>query len=91
MFIPHTRQAVALSRKPQRKADSRPVLPGGYAGNAIEIIEALVSSVLQTVYTWQQHNRSRRHLARLNNHLLRDIGLTRDDIRYQTSDSFWRI
>jgi uncharacterized protein YjiS (DUF1127 family) len=89
--IPHTKQSIPLSAKAQRSADyHRPAADGGYLRDAFELIEALVDGILESIRIRQQRNRSRRHLAQLNNHLLRDIGLTRDDIRDTRPQSFWR-
>ena len=40
---------------------------------------------------WQSRARSRRHLDTLDDHLLRDVGLTRDDVRHELDKPFWRL
>jgi uncharacterized protein YjiS (DUF1127 family) len=37
-----------------------------------------------------ERRRQRRALAELDDHLLKDIGLTRDDAREQAAKPFWR-
>jgi uncharacterized protein YjiS (DUF1127 family) len=39
---------------------------------------------------WQQRARDRRQLQCLNDHMLRDIGLTRADFFAEASKPFWR-
>ena len=39
--------------------------------------------------TWQERARQRRHLESLNDHMLRDIGLSRADIMAETTKRFW--
>ena len=39
---------------------------------------------------WQSRAHRRRHLDTLDDHLLRDVGLTRDDIRRELDKPFWR-
>jgi uncharacterized protein YjiS (DUF1127 family) len=41
--------------------------------------------------TWHERARQRRHLRTLNDHMLRDIGLTRADVLAETSKPFWRL
>jgi uncharacterized protein YjiS (DUF1127 family) len=92
IFIPQTKQAIAVDRKPQHitTAGSQPGLTGGYVSNAIELIETLAGALLEGIRIRRQRNRSRRHVAQLNDYLLRDIGLTRDNVRFGTTESFWR-
>jgi uncharacterized protein YjiS (DUF1127 family) len=40
--------------------------------------------------TWQERSRQRHHLAALNDHMLRDIGLTRADVMAETTKPFWQ-
>jgi len=40
--------------------------------------------------TWQERSRQRHQLASLNDHLLRDIGLSRADIMAETTKRFWQ-
>ena len=40
--------------------------------------------------TWQSLARNRSHLETLDDHLLRDVGLTRNDIRRELEKPFWR-
>jgi len=42
------------------------------------------------IRTWRERARQRRHLAGLNDHMLRDIGLTRGDVMAESSKPFWR-
>ena len=39
---------------------------------------------------WQQRARDRRQLQSLNDHMLRDIGLTRADVFAEAAKPFWR-
>jgi uncharacterized protein YjiS (DUF1127 family) len=41
------------------------------------------------VLTWQERARQRQHLEALNDHMLRDIGLSRADIMAETTKRFW--
>ena len=51
--------------------------------------------VLRTIWNcikqWDERARQRHHLANLDDHLLKDIGLTPDDVRRECSKSFWRF
>ena len=41
--------------------------------------------------TWHERARQRRQLRTLNDHMLRDIGLTRADVLAESSKPFWRL
>jgi uncharacterized protein YjiS (DUF1127 family) len=41
--------------------------------------------------TWHERARQRRQLLTLNDHMLRDIGLTRADVLAESSKPFWRL
>ncbi len=45
---------------------------------------------LQTLQTWYERSRQRRHLARLDEYLLRDIGIDRLTAMEEASKPFWR-
>ena len=50
---------------------------------------AAIWRILDTVRVWSMRVESRRSLAMLNDHLLRDIGLTRGDVE-RLMKPFWR-
>lgn len=49
-----------------------------------------IFEVLNVVETWRERARSRRALQTLNDHLLKDIGLSRLDVDIETTKSFWQ-
>jgi uncharacterized protein YjiS (DUF1127 family) len=40
---------------------------------------------------WHERARQRRQLLSLNDHMLRDLGLTRADVMAESSKPFWRL
>jgi uncharacterized protein YjiS (DUF1127 family) len=50
----------------------------------------LGGSVVRVVWAWTERSRQRRALAKLDDRLLRDIGLTRDQARRECANPFWR-
>jgi uncharacterized protein YjiS (DUF1127 family) len=40
---------------------------------------------------WHERARQRRQLLSLNDHMLRDLGLTRADVLAEASKPFWRL
>jgi uncharacterized protein YjiS (DUF1127 family) len=46
--------------------------------------------VIDLVLTWHERARQRRHLRSLDNHMLRDIGLSRADVEGEADKPFWR-
>ncbi len=45
---------------------------------------------LRLIGTWMERRRQRRALAELDDHQLRDIGLTRAEARAECAQPFWR-
>ena len=45
---------------------------------------------MDTVLDWQDRSRQRHRLGEMDDHLLRDIGLSRADLEYESSKPFWR-
>jgi uncharacterized protein YjiS (DUF1127 family) len=48
-----------------------------------------LAAVRQTILAWIGRSRARRDLARLDPHLLADIGLDEVDVRRECARSFW--
>jgi uncharacterized protein YjiS (DUF1127 family) len=49
-----------------------------------------VRRVPDVIWSWFKHAESRRALAMLSDHALRDIGLTRNDVERELIKPFWR-
>jgi uncharacterized protein YjiS (DUF1127 family) len=50
---------------------------------------SFIARAFEAVATWHDRARQRRHLAALDDNLLKDIGLTRVDVARETSKPFW--
>jgi uncharacterized protein YjiS (DUF1127 family) len=53
-------------------------------------VAAVVDRILDTPFTWAERAAERRHLAQLDDHLLKDIGLNRADVEAVSTKPFWR-
>jgi uncharacterized protein YjiS (DUF1127 family) len=54
-------------------------------------IETLsVKSIKQKISYWKAVSRQRRQLAQLDDHLLADIGLSKEQVESEVSKPFWR-
>jgi uncharacterized protein YjiS (DUF1127 family) len=49
----------------------------------------LISGVAQRLVGWAERRRQLRALSDLDEHLLRDVGLCRDDVRRAGAQTFW--
>ena len=65
---------------------------GPYASR-LAPVSRLVSNLLSTLDVWHARSRQRRalgDLAEFNGHLLRDIGISRDEALRETAKWFWQ-
>lgn len=61
--------------------------------SALDVIAHLARlplAILETLLVWQERDRQRRHLATLDDRLLRDIGISRADAAREAAVPFWR-
>lgn len=49
------------------------------------------AGIVALVREWLRRSRTRNDLAELDDHLLRDIGLTRMDVAAESSKHFWQL
>lgn len=49
-----------------------------------------IKVVLNTVKIWFERSESRRQLRRLNDRMLTDVGLSREQAQFEASKSFWQ-
>ncbi|WP_241427551.1 DUF1127 domain-containing protein [Fertoeibacter niger] len=47
-------------------------------------------NVALVILAWEERRQSRRHLARLDKHMLRDIGMTLREAEDEVAKPFWR-
>lgn len=66
-----------------RPGDARAVLSIGH------LLGAGAAAMSQTVRHWWARHTQRNHLATLDEHLLRDIGMTRLDALRESRKAFW--
>lgn len=65
----------------------------GTATGTVSVGESLLGVLMfasATLQVWYERSRQRRHLARLEDRLLRDIGIDRARAMEETSKPFWR-
>jgi uncharacterized protein YjiS (DUF1127 family) len=55
-----------------------------------ERIAAAAAATLAQIRTWRERARSRRALLRLDDHMLRDLGISRATAEFKGSQPFWR-
>ena len=60
------------------------------AGALLAVVIALPLYAVQLLRYWREMARQRRHLSKLDDRLLRDIGLTRLDVESEAAKPFWR-
>ena len=52
--------------------------------------QVALASVTSAFYDWRERAHQRRTLARLDDRLLRDMGLSRSDVEKEVVKPFWR-
>jgi uncharacterized protein YjiS (DUF1127 family) len=68
------------------RSRAEPLLP-----RAWHALHAAVRPAADAISTWLERARMRRHLMMLDDRLLRDIGLTRLQVRKEAEKPFWRV
>lgn len=53
-------------------------------------IAAIVDRLFEAPFLWAERSAERRHLAELDEHLLKDIGLNRAEVETISAKPFWR-
>ena len=56
----------------------------------VQRIEAAAIKVPKTLAIWVSRTEERRQLAELNDHMLKDIGLTRAEVAVEINKYFWQ-
>jgi uncharacterized protein YjiS (DUF1127 family) len=67
--------------------------PGLRGSRAVRWVDSGLRALGRTVdlvLTWQERARQRHELQSLNDHMLRDIGLTRADVMAEATKPFWQ-
>jgi uncharacterized protein YjiS (DUF1127 family) len=59
-------------------------------GRSPGFASGLLTVAIDRLLLWQQRARDRRQLAGLDNHMLRDIGMSRADLEPEVTKPFWR-
>lgn len=68
---------------------SAPLRTGGQI-NVLSHVGTALALLLETPLSWLQRDRDRRALQRLDDRLLRDIGVSRSEIEGEVAKPFWR-
>ena len=61
-------------------------LTRGFAGE----VAAVVDRIIEAPFLWAERAAERRHLAELDDHMLKDIGLNRAELDAVSTKPFWR-
>ena len=62
----------------------------GAADGATSGIVDILTALLSRLSVWQQRAATRRHLAGMNDHMLKDIGFSRSDAEQECRKPFWK-
>jgi uncharacterized protein YjiS (DUF1127 family) len=54
------------------------------------ILLRAASAMVETLYLWQERAAQRAHLAGLENHILKDMGIDRAEAEREAAKPFWR-
>lgn len=65
------------------------ISPANHAGFLTQSWIDWMTRIIETIGIWRQRHRSRRHLARLDSRLLRDIGIDQVDCLIESNKPFW--
>lgn len=54
-------------------------------------VVALIVRLVEVMLVWQERRRQRRQLSRMDDYMLRDIGLSSADVEHEVHKPFWRL
>ncbi len=57
----------------------------------VPAIVTVVRTVVDTLMLWQHRSNERKHLAEMDERMLRDIGMTTAQVRWEAAKPFWRV
>lgn len=80
----------ALVSPAHHKIGLRPLYPASGGLEASPWLRRVVNGLARALTTWHERLRQRERLATLDDHLLRDIGLTRAQALAESTKPFWR-
>ena len=66
-------------------------LHGTHRRSADEMEPGLFGQLWATLASWRERSRTRAHLADLDDHMLRDIGLDPAVVEHEIRKPFWRV
>lgn len=69
---------------------SLPLSWRGWLADGKRLLAVEVLHALTTVRVWRRRAHSRRQIEHLDEHLRRDIGLTREQLRREATKPFWK-
>ena len=58
--------------------------------NGLPALAELLGDAFTLAYAWRERSQQRQALLRLDERMLRDIGLSRSDVEREASKPFWR-
>ena len=74
----------------QQSTAERLVVRAGYLVLSLgELTAALVWHATARLVTWQERARERNRLAALDDHMLRDMGISRSEVDFESRKHFW--
>lgn len=62
-----------------------------FANRPLPPVATAVFALAVTILKWEQRQQTRRALKRLDDHMLRDIGLSQVEAQMECRKSFWQV
>jgi uncharacterized protein YjiS (DUF1127 family) len=54
------------------------------------VIVTVVRAVMDTLVRWQERSNMRKHLSEMDDRMLKDIGISSAQVRWEAAKPFWR-
>ncbi len=88
--IPNSGGAAACANAIVADARVAPLAGLAPSSDALGALRAVAVRAIDVVFDWQERARQRYHLETFDDHLLKDIGLSRADVAREAAKPFWR-
>lgn len=58
--------------------------------DSLRVLRRVATGIVDLLLTWQERANQRFRLEQMNDHMLKDLGISRADVYHETAKPFWK-